>query len=361
MSRAAVTAMTTDGAGRTRHILVLAFSPGAEAVVRQLEGGGLASETHRFAAGEAESGTWLAERWEGATAVVAIGACGLVTRLIAPLLRGKAHDPAVLVVDPAGRYAIPLLGGHAAGGEALAQEIAALLGGEAVLTGASAARGSLALDAFGSAWGWRRGDGDWHALMARAASGAPIAVAQESGQPLWRGLPAAADLVEAGAAPLQPEALAATPLMVSHRRGPGCRWHPPTLWLGLGCERDTSESLLERLVATALQEHDLAPEAVAGLASVTLKGDEPALLALAARRGWPLRLYAAERLAAVPVPTPSEAVAREVGTASVAEAAARLAAAEVSGSPETPAPLLMSKRIERAGPDERGAATMAVA
>ncbi|MEB3171006.1 MAG: precorrin-3B C(17)-methyltransferase [Synechococcaceae cyanobacterium] len=353
--------MTTDGDWRRRRILVLAFSPGAEAVVRQLEGGALASETHRSGAGESDSGTWLAERWEGATAVVAIGACGLVTRLIAPLLRGKAHDPAVVVVDPAGRYAIPLLGGHAAGGEALAQEIAGLLGGEAVLTGASAARGSLALDAFGAAWGWRRGDGDWRALMARAASGALITVGQESGQTLWRGLAAAADLAEAGAAPLQSAPLEATPLMVSHRRGPGCRWHPPTLWLGLGCERDTSESLLERLVATALQEHGLAPEAVAGLASVTLKGDEPALLALAARHGWPLRLFAAERLAAVPVPTPSEAVAREVGTASVAEAAARLAAAEAGGTPDTPAPLLMAKRIERAGPGERGAATLAVA
>jgi pyridoxal 5'-phosphate synthase glutaminase subunit Pdx2 len=99
----------------------------------------------------------------------------------------------------------------------------------------------------------------------------------------------------------------------------------------------------------------------AGLASVTLKGDEPALLALAEQRGWPLRLYAAERLAAVPVPNPSEAVAREVGTASVAEAAARLAAAEAGGTPETPAPLLRAKRIERAGSGERGAATLAVA
>lgn len=356
MTAAVVGTMANERKGE-RRLLVLAFSPGADSVLRQLEAGGLASETHRSGGGDGESGAWLADRWGGATAVVAVGACGLVTRLIAPLLQGKEHDPAVVVVDAAGRYAIPLLGGHAAGGEALAQEIAALLGGEAVLTGASGARGSLALDAFGSAWGWRRGDGDWRSLMARAAGSDSVAVHQHSGLALWRNLPAAASLVDAEPA----EAAAEQELVVSHRRGPGCRWHPPSLWLGLGCERDTSETLLERLVEKALQEHDLAPEAVAGLASVTLKGDEPALLALAARRGWPLRLYAAERLAAVPVPTPSAAVAREVGTASVAEAAARLAAAEAGGTPETPAPLLIAKRIERAASGERGAATLAVA
>ena len=315
MTAAVVGTMANERKGE-RRLLVLAFSPGADSVLRQLEAGGLASETHRSGGGDGESGAWLADRWGGATAVVAVGACGLVTRLIAPLLQGKEHDPAVVVVDATGRYAIPLLGGHAAGGEALAQEIAALLGGEAVLTGASGTRGSLALDAFGSAWGWRRGAGDWRSLMARAAGSDSVAVHQHSGLALWRSLPAAASLVDAEPA----EAAAEQELVVSHRRGPGCRWHPPSLWLGLGCERNTSETLLERLVEKALQEHDLAPEAVAGLASVTLKGDEPALLALAARRGWPLRLYAAERLAAVPVPTPSAAVAREVGTASVAEA-----------------------------------------
>jgi len=61
---------------------------------------------------------------------VVVGACGAITRLIAPLLKGKAEDPAVVVVDPAGRFAIPLLGGHGAGGESLSQRVAALLGGK---------------------------------------------------------------------------------------------------------------------------------------------------------------------------------------------------------------------------------------
>jgi len=61
-----------------------------------------------------------------------------------------------VVVDPAGRFAIPLLGGHGAGGESLSQRVAALLGGQAVLSGSSGAAGRLALDCFGRDWGWRR-------------------------------------------------------------------------------------------------------------------------------------------------------------------------------------------------------------
>ncbi|MEA5442661.1 precorrin-3B C(17)-methyltransferase [Cyanobium gracile] len=296
---------------------------------------------------DAAAAVWLAEHWGTAEAVVAVGACGLVTRLIAPLIADKDSDPAVLVVDPQGRFVVPLLGGHAAGGDRLSQAIAALIGGEAVLTGASAARGRLPLDAFGQAWGWRRGEGDWRGLMVGAARGDQISLRQESGNTLWQSLEAAGSAEAAGPAAL----------VISPHGGDGCRWHPPGLWLGVGCERNTSLAVLERLVAEGLAQQGLAPEAVAGLASIDRKGDEPALLALAEQRGWPLRLYDAPTLAGVTVPHPSEAVAREMGTPSVAEAAALQAAAQAGG----PARLLVEKRIGRAGAGERGAATLAVA
>ena len=289
----------------------------------------------------------LASEWERSSAFVAIGACGAITRLIAPHLKAKGQDPAVVVLDPLGRYAIPLLGGHGAGAEQLSLAIAALLEGQAVLTGSSSGQGRLALDSFGSRWGWRRGSGDWDSLMKSVARGDSIQPQQASGNLRWQGLDGAAAL-------LQPNRSAGLPLVISAERGEGCRWHPPSLWLGLGCERDTSLGLLERLVDTSLAQLGLAPEAVAGLASADRKADEPALLQLAQRRGWPLRCFDAASLAAVTVPNPSEAVARELGTASVAEAAALLAAG--------PRPQLkLEKRIERAQQGERGAATLAIA
>ncbi len=326
-------------------IIGLGFGPTATPMLQQLTDAGILRTVRGPEDGAAA--VWLAEHWGTAEAVVAVGACGLVTRLIAPLISDKDSDPAVLVVDPNGRFVVPLLGGHAAGGDRLSQTIAALVGGEAVLTGASAARGQLPLDAFGQAWGWRRGGGDWRGLMVESARGNRISLRQESGNSLWQTLEAAGSTETAGPADL----------VISPHGGDGCRWHPPALWLGLGCERDTSLAVLERLVSEGLAQQGLVPEAVAGLASIDRKGDEPALLALAEQRGWPLRLYGAHTLAGVTVPHPSEAVAREMGTPSVAEAAALQAASQAGGAPR----LLLEKTIGRAGAGERGAATLAVA
>jgi cobalamin biosynthesis protein CbiG len=85
-------------------------------------------------------------------------------------------------------------------------------------------------------------------------------------------------------------------------------------------------SELEDLVAESLAAARLTPGAVDVLASADVKAGEPALLALAGAHRWPLRFFTADRLAAVAVPTPSAVVARHVGTPSVAEAAALLAA-----------------------------------
>lgn len=96
--------------------------------------------------------------------------------------------------------------------------------------------------------------------------------------------------------------------------------------VGIGCDRGTPLLTLETALAQALAEVGLSPEAIERLASITLKADEPGLLALATRLSRPLRFYSPEELAAVPVPHPSEVVRRHTGTPSVAEAAALLAA-----------------------------------
>jgi len=338
----------------TRRHIGLGFGPTAAAMLQRLRQAGLLTVVR--GPEEEASAPWLARHWGSADAVVAVGACGLVTRLIAPLISDKQSDPAVLVVDPRGRFVVPLLGGHGAGGDRLAEEIAALVGGQAVLTGAGASLGRLPLDAFGQAWGWRRGAGDWRGLMVEAAGGLRPCLRQEEGTTLWQGLEANVS-GEADSSQDDSSQDGGAALVIGPRSGAGCRWHPPSLWLGIGCERDTSLPVLERLVAEGLEQQGLAREAVAGLASIDRKGDEPALLALAAQHGWPLRLYDAATLAAVAVPHPSEAVAREMGTPSVAEAAAL----QLTGLAESASRLLVEKRIGRAASGERGAATLAVA
>ena len=361
-----------QGAGRCGDLLLAASittaqwqRQGLEQVLQPASGGGLAE--------------LVAERWHRGGPLVAVGACGAVLRLVAPLLHHKSCDPAVLVIDPAGRYVVPILGGHGGGGEDLATELAALLGATAVITGANHLEGRLALDHFGEAWGWKRGQGDWTALMQQAAIGAsPLEVHQSGGLELWQELEATAAsslrlttaFAEAPLAAIGPGGLASPAqtglspmqplqLWIGPDKDSGstrhCHWHPPCLWLGVGCERATSLTVIDDLITQTLASHGLSELAVAGLASIDRKGDEPALLALAAARGWPLKLFGSEALAAQRVPNPSAAVAREMGTASVAEAASLLAAG-------AGAVLRVPKVIAHARtPDQRGAATLAVA
>jgi cobalamin biosynthesis protein CbiG len=96
--------------------------------------------------------------------------------------------------------------------------------------------------------------------------------------------------------------------------------------VGVGCSRGCSSAELLALVDAAVREIGADAEPVAALATVDRRADEPGVVEAARARGWPLRTFAAAELAAVDVPTPSAVVAAHVGTPSVAEAAALLAA-----------------------------------
>ncbi|WP_114993372.1 precorrin-3B C(17)-methyltransferase [Synechococcus sp. UW179A] len=293
----------------------------------------------------------LAGQWRDGGSTIVIGALGAVIRLIAPLLSCKQNDPAVVVMDARGQQIVPLIGGHAAGAEQLAHALAAALGGQVVLTGDAASQQRLALDAFGKDWGWVRGGApeDWHELMVSQATGHPVNVLQETGSDLWRSSEAGQNFSVA-ADTEQEAALAIGP----RSNGARCRWHPATLWIGIGCERLSSLALIQRAVDRSLQSAGMAKEAVAGISSIKAKGDEPALLQLSEQQCWPLRLFGATALANVAVPTPSEVVKAEMGTASVAEASALLASGEG-------AQLLQAKQIFHAEGDEKGAVTVAIA
>ena len=294
----------------------------------------------------------LQRHWIAGETLLVIGAIGAVTRLIAPLIQGKDDDPAVLVLDPDGHWVVPLLGGHRGGAEQRARELAAELQGAAVLTGACSSEGRLALDCFGEAWGWRRSGATeaWRRLMQQQANKAKVTVRQSQGLRDWA---TTQSLIE----PVDTDAEAA--IRIGPESTETCAWHPASLWLGVGCERNTSLNLVERAIQEALDEAGLAIEAVAGVASADRKADETALLALTKGRQWPFRTYNARLLNAVTVPTPSNAVLAEMGTASVAEASALLAAGE-GGRLRLPKRILHANRTGP-GKDEQGAVTVAIA
>lgn len=180
-------------------------------------------------------------RWGEVDAFVCFCAVGIATRVTGRVGTDKHRDPAVVCVDEAGRWVVPVLGAHERGGNVLAVEVAGMLGATPVITTASEA----------------------------ARSGAPR------------------DLV-----------------------------------IGVGASAGAPSEEVRDLVRRALREAELAWESVESIATIDVKATEPGILAL----GVPTRVYPAERLRRVDIPTPSPVVEEAVGTPSVAEAAALLGA-----------------------------------
>jgi cobalt-precorrin 5A hydrolase / precorrin-3B C17-methyltransferase len=302
----------------------------------------------------------LSSIWDNHRAFVFCLATGAVVRLIAPLLRDKSRDPAVVVVDIRGNYVISLCGGHQGGADLLAQLVARQIGATPVITGASSGLGLLAIDILGEPYGWRRGTGNWTQVMAAAARGETIQIIQEAGSALWQqhlpkghpfyfGFPD----IEEQIAPRARIWISATKRQFAPQSElPKVQWHPRVLWVGIGCERGTATELIETAIKETCQQYHLATEAIAGIASIDLKGDEVGILQACQKGNLPLITFSAEALQQVKVPNPSSIVEEEVDTPSVAEAAAML----VAGRDR----LLVTKQIYKQE-GIKGAVTIAIA
>ncbi|OKH39502.1 precorrin-3B C(17)-methyltransferase [[Phormidium ambiguum] IAM M-71] len=311
-------------------------------------------------------------------------ATGAVVRLIAPLLKDKSVDPAVIVVDENGKFVISLCGGHQGGADRLARAIALSLNATPILTGAANGLGLLPVDLLGVPFGWNKGTGDWTKVAATIARNEPVQVIQEVGSTLWQNhLPEGhpfyfenneiTQSCRTGILPVIPNATPKARIWIGFTQRkfspdsdlPKVQWHPRVLWLGIGCERGSSKKLIETAIQQVCKNYHLAESAIAGIATIDIKADEVGLIEVCQERNWPLKTFPAEVLGKINVPNPSTIVAAEVGTPSVAEAAAICAVGDWGlGTGDwveksSSANLLVKKQIFRLE-GERGAVTIAV-
>ena len=318
---------------------------------------------------------FLQSNWQAYEGFVFCLASGAVVRLIAPLLTDKADDPAVVVVGQDGKSVISLCGGHKGGGDRLTQRISQLLNANPIITGSAHSLDLPGIDTLGTPFGWTIGSGDWTGVSAAIAGQSPVQVLQEAGSTLWQrhlpkdhpfqfGFPEFEDR-EAKAKPkgrvwISPIQRTFAP----DAELPKVQWHPRVLWVGVGCERDTSKALIEQAVLETCRKNHLALGAIAGMATIDLKADEVGLVEFARERNWPLRCFTAKTLKAIAVPTPSRVVEQEVGTPSVSEAAA-IVAAGYRDAIDTASALRVKKQIVKAQDVElagaKGAVTVAIA
>lgn len=244
-------------------------------------------------------------RWAEVDALVLCCATGIAVRIIAPLLADKHDDPAVVCIDEAGRFAVALCGGHAAGANALAHEVGALTGAEPVITTATDAAGIGALDALPGFVA----RGDIAGVTRRLLDGAPPIVEATLEWPV----------------PLASGPGPSRAIVTDTTLEPGDQLvalHPPSLVVGVGASTDAPADAATALLRRTLHDAGLSLDSVAQVATVDRRAHDPAIAAF----GLPVHSFTADQLATVDVPNPSDAVDSAVGTPSVAEAAALLAA-----------------------------------
>lgn len=272
-----------------------------------------------FAPIQSPCGQFTGPLFTWADAMVFVGAAGIAVRSIAPHVRDKRTDPAVLCVDEGGGFVIPLLSGHIGGANALARRLAEALGASAAVTTATDVNGRFSADA----WAARQGLAISDLRAAKAVSAAIL----EGTVPLCCDFPVVGELppgTEAGETGdvgiciswRQKKPFAQTLLLV-----------PPVLHLGLGCRRGMAAQAVQAAVEQVLAEQGIHPGAVKCAASIDLKRDEGGLLDYCGQQGWPLNFYSARQLGALEGDfTPSERVLRVTGVDNVCERAAMMGA-----------------------------------
>lgn len=294
----------------------LAFTEKGMALAHRLARA-LPGSVSRCGAGGVRLAEWTSAQFAQADALIFVGAVGIAVRAIAPHCKSKATDPAVVVLDECGRFAVPLLSGHLGGANALARALAEACGAIPVITTATDANGVFAVDE----WAKAQGCAVLEPERIKLVSGALLAghtVRLASDWPVQGTPPAGVD-------PARTPAEADFALTLSPA-GDALHLVPRIGVLGIGCRRGICAEQLEAAFADFCARHSLAPACIAAAASIDLKADEAGLLAFCRAHGWPITFYSAEQLRALSGPfTPSSFVQSVTGVDNVCERAAVLA------------------------------------
>ena len=274
----------------------------------------------------------VGEEWQKQDAFIFIGAMGICVRTIAPYIKDKHEDPAVVCVDSLGLNVISVLSGHIGGANDLAREVAGIIGGREVITTQSDNAGLWALDTFEKRFDWTTTSDEKelqeciYALVNRKPTALFLEVRDEGTDYLEKTKPEHVTIIDdiSEADPEKYELL----IMVT----PFVHAEPDDMWVlhfvpmvgtigfGLAHHPKVFRYIYDEM-AEALINHGIMP-CSHRYCTIDAKKDEPFCRRLEKTYGEKVEFYTAEELAQVDVPNPSATVEKHVGTPSVCEAAA---------------------------------------
>jgi cobalt-precorrin 5A hydrolase/precorrin-3B C17-methyltransferase len=298
----------------------------------------------------------LLKKWQELDLIIFVGSISASIRIINSFLTSKDQDPGVIVIDNKCSKIVPLIGLHKSNTQNIAFQIANLFGGQIIETNNSNDQRFLNLDSFGNQWGWKRSGAikNWSKLVIKQAKNEKIFCKQLSGNKLWTTSESGENINQIYEKENEnPDSTFNVSIFKNHETS----WHPPILWIGIGCERNTSKELIANALNNFLDTENISHYSIAGFATIDIKKDERGILELAEEHNFPIKFFTREDLSKIIVPNPSSVVKKEIGTSSVAEASCLLAAGEESK-------LLKEKRIFKAEDfptSKSGAVTIAIA
>ena len=255
-------------------------------------------------------------------AMVFVGSVGIAVREIAPHVRDKSTDPAVVSIDELGKFSVPLLSGHIGGANDLALALAETVGAIPVITTATDINKKFSVDA----WAARKGLVIASLNRAKAVSAAILErnVPLKSDYPIVTGLPNGVFLADSGDVGIRISVYKDEPYERT------LRLIPPILHLGIGCRKGTQVEAIREAVDAVLKEHSIDRRAIKCAASIDLKQEEAGLLEFCEVWKLPVQFYTAGELKAVPGDfTPSEFVQSITGVDNVCERSALVGAKEL--------------------------------
>ncbi|GER93445.1 precorrin-3B C(17)-methyltransferase [hot springs metagenome] len=266
----------------------------------------------------------VSEVWNKGRSLIFIMATGIVVRTIAPLIKDKKTDPAVVVLDEKGKFAISLLSGHLGGANEMAREIAGFLGAKAVITTSSDINNLPSIDL------WAKGNGlliENEDLLPQVStdlinngslkvySDIEIELPDEF-KKVSRTEEADIVITNSSVFSLQPSALIL---------------RPKNLVLGIGCNSGTTAEEIEEAVRSVLNENNLSFLSIHSIATIDIKANEKGLKEFSEKYDFKINIYTPDELNAVVSLYPSSFSLSDVafnatGAYAVAEPAALLGA-----------------------------------
>jgi cobalt-precorrin 5A hydrolase len=263
--------------------------------------------------------TFTGELFEKYKHIVFIMAAGIAVRCIAPYIRHKSTDPAVVVVDEQGKFAISLLSGHLGGANEVAEKIAGATGAIPVITTASDIKGLTSVDMLAKHHGLIIHDLDEaKQVTALMVNGHKVAVVNET----VYDIPLSGQTDTADADGL---------VFITHKETitynkPFAWLLVPNIFIGIGCRRGTGSDTIYTLIMRKLSECNIDKRCIRHLASVDLKADEPGIREACRLLGvTPVFISRGEIQEVEHLFAPSQFVKEATGVSSVCEPAAYIA------------------------------------